>query len=1320
MVEGEVEAFQRRAEAFRRAMQEELARTHARQLDAVRLRFQRQIDAEREAERVARRRAIELFERFVATHPSSDVHTPDVLLRLAELYFDDAQWARLEEDERNDRERAARERDGRPTDDIPPSRPADHRCSAIVYRYVIAHFGAYPRRDTAHYLLAWVLRELGHDAEAYAAGLSLVCPSRARYEPRADLALSVAAGGPAAMRCESLLRAVPAIARGVTPRASGSIASSAERAASSPANSTRDARSPLPSEWNACAPLTGSTGTASRHAAEVWYSIGDAHFDMLVPPPGASSAASADPDASGAYAIAAYQRALAASDAAIPSQRGPFYDRSLYKIGWSYFRMNRGHASAIRAFSALMDHYAAVSTPGATNLRADTLRWIGVILSESIWDDPAPPESLACRRIVEDFARPPREVVYPFDCAGLVRIADRAIVAQDRPWLADVYLELAGDYFEQARHYEAIAAYRRFLQAYPDHPRGPFALLRVAEAYRRAGHRAQRHAALEETSRFAGDTPWRRANADDFAALRDADLSIRDALRSAAADEHQRASAARQRALSGVAGPARDRVEREAREGYARAAALYERAVGADPRDAARPRLAYDRADALYWGQRYEEAARAFEAVRDDDDGSSLAASAAYMAVVAREMVAREAIASRAIDPCDAWAVGVASEAEQRACSWPARAREREIPALLRAVLDAKRAYRRAVDEGADTRQGLSMLSFASGPSAVAPPFRRRFEFAVARAALWFGRVREGEEALSALIDSGCADRALYDAASSTLSDSYHRAGRADALAALSARMARQRCDEGSQGPQSWTRATLLARLAESAEREADRASANDAEPRYVRAAELYRESALRFGRDPLAAEALFRAGTMFVRASRGLEASAMFERVLRDFDHFEDRSVAPPRSLPDARTRAEVLGATRLSLAALRRRALDDDAALVLYESVVRDARLAASDGHAQRVRDALEAIATIYGFAQQWERARLAWEQLATAVTSPSERAEALYHAAEARGRAGGSAETVRAMRALLGQVSARDGGEWRLRAQRSIADALEAQGNSSAAERARAEIVAMFRASGGASATREASIAADAQVRSLEERAARIEARPLVRARSEGLTQQLRERAAALAALDEETRAVLALRVAGSSVRALLARGRAQEAFAVQLARAGALLETTAAQARQMEAARRAAARLRALAGQVRARNASLADRLEAEARQVDERIEQARPGMFVAVTERWDREAEASRTLAVQDYLIAAQLARRERDVSSSAQQAIELLRREENRALVDRAIAAMSSEVRAATGVDERSARAMLATQSAGHNAVATTEVATPGLARNDR
>lgn len=1292
-------------------MQDELSRTHARQLDAVRARYQRQIDAERESERVARQRAIELFERFVATHPVSESHTPDVLLRLAELYFDDAQWAKLEEDERNDRERAARERAGQSTDGIAPPRPADHRCGAIVYRYVIDRFASYPRRDAALYLLNWVLRELGHEQEAYAAGLALVCPSRASYEARANLALPVAQGAPAALRCASLLRAVPAIARGVTPAARA-----APVVARGPLPTGPDGVTAVPSEWNSCLPVSGANGSISRYAAEVWYSIGESHFEGLVPLPGSASNASTDLEANGAFAIAAFQRALALSDAPVASQRGPFYDRALYKIGWSYFRMNRGYASAIRSFASLMDHYATAAAPGSTNMRADTLRWIGVILSESIWDDPAPREAVACQRIVEDFARPPRDAVYPFDCAGIVRIADRAVVPQDRPWLAEVYLELAGDYFDQVKLYEAIAVYRRFLQAYANHPRAPFAMLRVAEAYRRTGQRPRRHATLDETSRFAEGSEWRRANATEFSVLRDADNAIRDALRAAAADEHQHASVLRQRSLAQTDRAARERFDRESRESYARAATLYERAVGHDPRDAARPQLAYDRADALFWGQRYEDAARAFEAIREDDDGSSLAASAAYMAVVSRERVALAALAARAIDPCDAWAAGVVREGERPTCSWPEGAPRAAHPAL-EAVLDAKRAYRRAVDESSDTRQGLSMVSFATDRSAIAPPFRQRFDFAIARASLWFGRAREGEQALSALIDSGCSDRALYDAALSTLSDWLHRAGRTQELATLAARAARQRCDEGAETARSPTRANMLARLAIAATREAERAPAAEAEARYVRAAELYRDSAARYGRDPLAAEALFRAATMFARAARGAEASELFERVLREFDHFEDRSVTPARPLEDARMRAEILGATRLSLATLRRRALDDDAAIALYESVVRDTRLSSSDGHAARVREALLAIATIRGFQQQWDRARIAWEQLATAVTSPSERAEALFYAAEARGRVGGAPETVRAMRGFLAQVTDRGASEWRLRAQRAIADALEAQGNSQGADRARAEIVSMFRASGGAPATQSAVIAADAQVRALEGAVSRIDAQRLTRASVAELAQQVRARAAALAALDEQTRAVLALRVASSSIRALVARGRAQEAFAVELARMGALVEPSRAQARQIRAATASAQRLRTLASQLASRNAALAERLEAQARSVEERVDQLRTQIQTDVSSHGDREAQAARTLAVQDYLIAAQLARREGEVGFSAQLAVELLRREENRSLVSAAVAAMSSEVRTATGVDERSAQALLAVQSAGQTSVASTEVAAPRLAR---
>ena len=94
-LEAEVNGFLERGGGFRRSVNGLLAREHERQLDRVRQSFDRQIQAERAAEGEARRHAIQVFERFLETYPEDTERTPDVMFRLAELYYDESAYSRL-------------------------------------------------------------------------------------------------------------------------------------------------------------------------------------------------------------------------------------------------------------------------------------------------------------------------------------------------------------------------------------------------------------------------------------------------------------------------------------------------------------------------------------------------------------------------------------------------------------------------------------------------------------------------------------------------------------------------------------------------------------------------------------------------------------------------------------------------------------------------------------------------------------------------------------------------------------------------------------------------------------------------------------------------------------------------------------------------------------------------------------------------------------------------------------------------------------------------------------------------------------------------
>jgi hypothetical protein len=76
---------------------------------------------------------------------------------------------------------------------------------------------------------------------------------------------------------------------------------------------------------------------------------------------------------------------------------------------------------------------------------------------------------------------------------------------------------------------------------------------------------------------------------------------------------------------------------------------------------------------------------------------------------------------------------------------------------------------------------------------------------------------------------------------------------------------------------------------------------------------------------------------------------------------------------------------------------------------------------------------------------------------------------------------------------------------------------------------------------------------------------------------------------------------------------------------------------------------------------------------------------RDQMTTAVQQQYDQEAEAERKLAIQDYAIAIHLARRNNIPTQFAATALERIRLEENRPLVDAAIRGLSPQLVARVG-----------------------------------
>jgi tetratricopeptide (TPR) repeat protein len=208
---------------FRSAANGIIKRTYAEKINTIRAKYEPQISANEKEEKQRRMDAIAVLEGFLRKYPADRKWTPDVMFRLAELYYEKAADDFLVAQEAYQK---ALDSDNPPT--TPSPRP-DYSATVNLYRHLLVEFPNYRLLDATYYLLGFCLAEMGQDAEGKQALLALVCSNR--YRP-------------------------------LDPPAS-------------PAKSTGMNRGPLVDAYKDCTPIKKD----SKFLPETWTRVGEMHFD---------------------------------------------------------------------------------------------------------------------------------------------------------------------------------------------------------------------------------------------------------------------------------------------------------------------------------------------------------------------------------------------------------------------------------------------------------------------------------------------------------------------------------------------------------------------------------------------------------------------------------------------------------------------------------------------------------------------------------------------------------------------------------------------------------------------------------------------------------------------------------------------------------------------------------------------------------------------------------------------------------------------------------------------------------------------------------
>jgi tetratricopeptide (TPR) repeat protein len=183
----DVTRFAEAVKGYRSAANGIIKRTYAEKINAIRAKYEPQISGNEKEEKQRRIDAIAVLEGFLRKYPSDRKWTPDVMFRLAELYYEKAADDFLAAQEIYQK---ALDSDNPPT--TPSPRP-DYSATVNLYRHLLVEFPNYRLLDATDYLLGFCLAEMGQDAEGKQALLALVCANR--YRPLDPPAAAVKSTG---------------------------------------------------------------------------------------------------------------------------------------------------------------------------------------------------------------------------------------------------------------------------------------------------------------------------------------------------------------------------------------------------------------------------------------------------------------------------------------------------------------------------------------------------------------------------------------------------------------------------------------------------------------------------------------------------------------------------------------------------------------------------------------------------------------------------------------------------------------------------------------------------------------------------------------------------------------------------------------------------------------------------------------------------------------------------------------------------------------------------------------------------------------------